>query len=308
LRSYPKKYREERGGEIVATLHEIEESNGAGLSFGNECSVVCHGLQVRLGLTTESMFGKALDLAATPGLVMGAFFGVYLFIWGDVATVNSNGFVPLSGPFFTVGPLLYLAWILGVAAVFEWPQFRRRIAGLMMTVTVLGEIVAKTVHHNPTVWVIALLASLGIPSVLAPTLVETRRRAWQSLAVGLGTLVILGYALHPVNQGSFQPIYWSAGFQLGEHMPIVDALLAVTVMTLWLTHRREIASAVIILSSPWVVVATVYSLTTSYPFGFSYPYDNGFNVGFLILWVVGMLTIVTASRYRPHRQPPIEVC
>jgi hypothetical protein len=308
MRCYPRKYRQERGGEIVATLHEIEESNGAGLSFGNKLSVVCHGLQVRLGLTTESMFGKALDLAATPGLVMGAFFGIYLFIWGDVAIIHSNGFVPLFGPFFTVGPLLYLVWILGVAAVFEWPKFRRSIAGLMMTVTVLGEIVAKTVHRNPNVWVIALLVSLGIPSVLAPTLVETRRRTWQSFAVGLGTLVILGYVLHPINPGFFTSIYWSAGFQFSEHMPIVDALLVVTVMTLWLTHRREIASAVIILSSPWVVIATVYSLTMSYQLGFSYPYDNGFNLGFLILWFIGMLTIVTASRYRPHRQSPIEAC
>jgi hypothetical protein len=74
------------------------------LSLANQLNIARHGLQLRFGLTTESMFGKALDLAATPGLVMGAVFGLYLFVFGDVATVNSNNFAPLFGPFLTVGP------------------------------------------------------------------------------------------------------------------------------------------------------------------------------------------------------------
>ncbi|HEY5265369.1 MAG TPA: hypothetical protein VIJ40_01010 [Acidimicrobiales bacterium] len=307
LKFHPKKYREERGEEIVATLQEIEEASGRGLSLANQFSVVCHGIQVRLGLTTESMFGKALDLAATPGLVMGAFFGLYLFIFGDVAIVNSSNFVPLFGPFLTVGPLLYFVWILGVAAVFEWPRFRRRIASLVMFVTVVGDVAARVAHRSPNTWVIALLISLGLPSVLAPTLLETRRRVWQSLVAGLGTVVILTYVLHPSDPGFFTSIYWSASFQLSEHMPIVDVVLVATVVTLWKIRQRELASAFVILSSPWIVVATFYPLVMSFPLGFSYPYDNGFNVGFLILWVIGMITIVTASRYQPNRQSPVEI-
>ncbi|HEY5266712.1 MAG TPA: hypothetical protein VIJ40_07860 [Acidimicrobiales bacterium] len=308
LSLYPKTYLKERGEEITATLQELDDASSRGLSFAHQCSVVCHGLQVRLGLTTESMFGKALDLAATPGLVMGAVFGLYLFIFGDVSIVNSSKFfVPHFGPFLTAGPLLYVAWILGVAAVFEWPQFRRRIAVLVMIITILGDIAARVAHRNPDTLDIALLISLGLPSVLAPTLVETRRRVWQSLAVGLVTAVALTFILHPSNPGFFTSIYWSASFQLSEHMPIVDVLLAVTVVTLWSIRKREIASAIVILSSPWIIVATFYPLARSFPLGFSYPYDNGFNVGFLILWAIGMVTIVTASRYRPGHRTSIEI-
>ncbi|HEY5104754.1 MAG TPA: hypothetical protein VII65_06880 [Acidimicrobiales bacterium] len=308
LKFYPKKYREDRGEEIVATLHELEEASSRGLSLAHQFSVVSHGLQVRLGLTTESMFGKALDLAATPGLVMGAFFGLYLFIFGDVAMINSSGFVPLFGPFLTVGPLLYFVWILGVAAVFEWPRFRRHITGLIMFVTVVGDIAARVAHRSPNTWVIAILISLGLPSLLAPTLLETRRRVWQSLAVGASTVVMFTFVLHPSNPGFFTSIYWSASFQLSEHMPIMDVLLVAVIVTLWILHQREIASAILVLSSPWIIVATFYPLVMSFPLGFSYPYDNGFNVWFLILWAIGMVTIVTASRYRPNRQSPIEIC
>jgi len=48
---------------------------------------------------------------------MGAFFGVYLLISGDLPVVNSRFFYPHFGPFLTVGPLLYVIWILGVVVV-----------------------------------------------------------------------------------------------------------------------------------------------------------------------------------------------
>jgi hypothetical protein len=146
LRFYPKAYRQERGEEIVATLQEAAEARVPRLSPSDQLSVVLHGVRVRLGLTTETMFGKALDLAAIPGLVMGAFFGLYLFISGDLPVVSSRFFYPRFGPFVTVGPLLYLVWIIGVGAVLEWPQFRRRIAAICMALALSGEIAAKVIH------------------------------------------------------------------------------------------------------------------------------------------------------------------
>lgn len=122
LRFYPRAYRDQRGEEIVATLHEAAEARVPRVALSDQISVAQYGLRVRLGLTSETMFGKALDIAAIPGLVMGAFFGLYLLISGDLPVVSSKFFYPQFGPFLTVGPLFYLVWVLGVVVVPEWPQ------------------------------------------------------------------------------------------------------------------------------------------------------------------------------------------
>jgi hypothetical protein len=247
------------------------------------------------------MFGKALDLAAIPGLVMGAFFGLYLMFAGDLPVVSSRYFFPRFGPFLTVGPLLYLVWILGVAAVFEWPQFRRRIAGLCMVLTLAGEIVAKAMYRNPNQWEIAILLSLGLPSLLAPTVSIARRRVLPSLAVGVGTFALLFFFTRSsVNPGFFNSFYWSGTYEIAGHLPYVDLLLIAVVVTLWFTRRREIASAMVILSSPWIVVSVLY------PLALPHLPVNAFNVVALFIWAIGIVAIVTTSRYRPQRPSSIE--
>jgi hypothetical protein len=140
------------------------------------------------------MFGKALDIAAIPGLVMGAFFGVYLLISGDLPVVNSRFFYPHFGPFLTVGPLLYLVWIWA-----SWWSLSGRstgdvLPGVCMTLTIVGELLAKLAHRNPNIWEIAILVSLGLPSLLAPDVYVTRRRVLPSLSVGLATFATLFFA------------------------------------------------------------------------------------------------------------------
>jgi hypothetical protein len=301
MKFYPKAYREERGEEIAATLHEVAEDRGLRLSSSDQLSVVRHGLQVRLGLTTETMFGKALDLAAIPGLVMGASFGLYLMFAGDSPVVSSRYFFPRFGPFLTVGPLLYLVWVLGVAANFEWPQFRRRIAGICMALTLTSEIVAKAMYRNPNQWKIAILLSLGLPSLLAPTVSITRRRILPGLAVGFATFALLFLVTRSsVNPGFFNSFYWSGTYEMVWRLPYVDLLLVLLVVTLWLTKRREIASAVVILASPWMVVGVVYPLTLQYL------QVNAINVIALAIWAIGIVAIVTTSRYRPQHTFSIE--
>jgi hypothetical protein len=294
---YPKAYREERGEEIVATLQEAAEARVPRATLSDQISVALYGVRIRLGLTSETMFGKALDIAAIPGLVMGAFFGVYLLISGDLPVVSSKFFYPHFGPFLTVGPLFYLVWILGVVVVFEWPQYRRRIAGVCMTLTIVGEYLAKLGHRNPNVWEIAILVSLGIPSLLAPDVYVTRRKILPSLSVGLATFATLFFATNSrVNPGFFNSFYWSGTYEITRRQPYVDVLLLVVFAVLWITKRREIASAVLILSSPWIIVGVAY------PMSLRYLNVDGLNVIALIAWAVGMACIVTTSRYRP--QPP----
>lgn len=302
LNFYPKAYRDERGDEIVATLQEAAAARIPHASLGDQISVAQYGVRVRLGLTSETMFGKALDIAAIPGLVMGACFGLYLLISGDLPVVNSRFFYPHFGPFLTVGPLLYLVWILGVVVVFEWPQYRRRISGVCMTLTIMGEILAKIGHRNPNVWEIAILVSLGLPSLLAPDVYVTRRRVLPSLSLGLATFATLFFVSNTrVNPGFFNSFYWSGTYEIVRRQPYVDALLLALFAMLWATKRREIASAALILSSPWIIVGVAYPLSLRY-----LPVD-AFNVIALIAWAAGMVLIVTTSRYRPRPPASIEL-
>ena len=300
LRFYPKAYREERGEEIVATLQEAAEARVPRASLSDQISVALYGVRVRLGLTSETMFGKALDIAAIPGFVMGAFFGVYLLISAELPVVNSKFFYPDFGPFLTVGPLFYLVWILGVIVVFEWPQYRRRIAGLCMTLTIVGELLAKLAHRNPNIWEIAILVSLGLPSLLAPDVYVTRRRVLPSLCVGLATFATLFFATgSSVNPGFFNSFYWSGTYEIARRQPYVDVFLLALFAVLWITKRREVAGATLILASPWIIVGVAYPLSLQY-----LQVDN-LNVIALIVWAVGMALIVTTSRYRPR--PPASV-
>jgi len=297
---YPKAYREERGEEIVATLQEAAEARVPRVALSDQISVALYGVRVRLGLTSETMFGKALDIAAIPGLVMGAFFGVYLLISGDLPVVSSRFFYPHFGPFLTVGPLFYLVWILGVVVVFEWPQYRRRIAGVCMTLTIVGELLAKLAHRNPNIWDIAILVSLGLPSLLAPDVYVTRRRVIPSVSVGVATFATLFFETNSrVNPGFFNSFYWSGTYEIARRQPYVDVFLLALFAVLWISKRREVASAALILSSPWIIVGVAY------PMSLQYLRVDTLNVIALIAWVVGMVLIVTTSRYRPR--PPASV-
>jgi hypothetical protein len=300
LRFYPSAYREERGEEIVATMQEAAEARIPRVSLRDQISVALYGVRIRSGLTSETMFGKALDFAAIPGLVMGAFFGVYLLIAGDLPVVSSRFFYPHFGPFLTAGPLFYLVWILGVVAVLEWPQYRRRIGGVCMTLTIVGELLAKLADRNPNVWDIAILVSLGLPSLLAPDVYVARRKIFPCLCVGLATFATLFFVTNTrVNPGFYNSFYWSGTYEIVRRLPYVDLLLLALFAGLWIAKRREVASAVLILSSPWIIVGVAY------PLSLQYLQMDDLNVIALIAWAVGMACIVTASRYRPR--PPASV-
>jgi hypothetical protein len=67
------------------------------------------------------------------------------------------------------------------------------------------------------------------------------------------------------------------------------------------TKRREVASAALILSSPWIIVGVAY------PMSLQYLHVDTLNVIALIAWAVGLVCIVTTSRYRPQRPASVEL-
>jgi hypothetical protein len=62
-----------------------------------------------------------------------------------------------------------------------------------------------------------------------------------------------------------------------------------------------VASAALILSSPWIIVSVAYPLSLRY-----LPVD-AFNVIALFVWAVAIVLIVTTSRYRPRPPSSVEV-
>ena len=70
---------------------------------------------------------------------------------------------------------------------------------------------------------------------------------------------------------------------------------------LWVTKRREVASATLILSSPWIIVGVAY------PLSLQNLQVNVLNVIALIAWAIGMTLIVTTSRYRPRPPASLEL-
>jgi hypothetical protein len=302
LKFYPRAYREERGEEIMATLQEAAEARVPRASLSDQISVAQYGLRIRLGLTSETMFGKALDIAAIPGLVMGAFFGIFLLISAELPLVNSRFFYPHFGPFLTFAPLIYLIWVLAVVVVLEWPQYRRRIALVCMTLTIVGETIAKLIHRNPNIWEIAILASLGLPSLLAPDVLVTRRKVVPMLSIGLVTFVALFFITDShARPGFFTSFYWYGTYEIVHRQPYVDAVLLAAFALLWVMKRREVASAILILSSPWIIVGVAYPLSLQ-----NLPVSL-LNVIALIAWTLGMMLIVTTSRYRPRPPASIEL-
>jgi hypothetical protein len=57
-----------------------------------------------------------------------------------------------------------------------------------------------------------------------------------------------------VNPGFFNSFYWSGTYEIVRRQPYVDVLLLALFAVLWITKRREVASAALILSSPWIIV------------------------------------------------------
>jgi hypothetical protein len=122
------------------------------------------------------------------------------------------------------------------------------------------------------------------------------------LCVGLATFATLFFATNSrVNPGFFNSFYWSGTYEIVRRQPYVDVLLLALFAALWITKRREVASAALILSSPWIIVGVAY------PLSLQHLKVDSLNVIALIAWAVGMVCIVTTSRYRPQSVASVEL-
>jgi hypothetical protein len=191
LRLYPAAYRAQRGEEIIATVLDAGDARGR-VSRRDLVDVAAHGIQMRLGLTPDRFGGRVMDEAALPGLAMGAALSVFLFIWGDwLPLADTPWQLGRFGPFLTVGPAIYLVWLVATATALLRPQWRRAAATLCVATALVMWPVGKELFASPNFWQLLLLVGLGLPAVVAPSTEFSRRRVPACLAAAALTFAAM---------------------------------------------------------------------------------------------------------------------
>jgi hypothetical protein len=293
---YPRAYREERGEEILGTLLDASPSHKSYPGLRDVLDVTLHGMQLRLGLTADRFVGRVLGLAAMPGLVIAAVLSIFLSIFGEWLPHVGRA-APMNGPLSTVGLLVYIAWVLGAASALIWPHRRRVFAAVCVFATVL--VVASTVgrHGFPTARpaMMALVAGFGLPCVFAPIREPVRHRLAASLAVGVTSAMLIWSFIATQRWGPFYGgFYWLGTYRLGRSMPYIAGAVLVAVCVFLLLRRIDVAGALVVLASPFVIVSTSYIRDTHGHIGPS--------LGGLIALVALVVWLVVAS-VRDLRRP-----
>ncbi len=298
LRAYPRSYREERGEEIIGFLLEASAA-GDDVMTRDAADIVVHGFQLRLGLTSERFAGRVLALAAAPGLVMGAVFALAMFVFGEWLPVVTGAPILLRfGPFWTIGPVVYLVWVLAATGALLWPQWQRLLAAVGVVVALAAVPVGDLVGARPNLWVLLLLVELGLPAVLAPATDGGRANRRVAVGAGLVTGVVLGLlAQSMVTPGSrfFPSFYWWGGWAIGRDLPWVAAAGVVVVGGLVVFRRAEVAGAVSVLLVAWTAVNgfSSYGMTTADTVNVVAAF--GFGAWLVVLWMVDLRRIAVGT-------------
>ena len=262
IKVYPKSYRNERGGEIVATLLEATSHSGAHLGMLDVLDVVAHGLEVRLGLTSERFGGRVLDAAAIPGLIIAA--GLSAFLLGNALWLPHSSLPqPLrTGIFHTFGPVVYAIWISGVAGSLLWPQRRRMFA----TICVLGTLAAIPIgmlfFASANLTMMVVLMGFGLPCMLAPIAIVSGHRPFWRISSGVALFIVVwwfGGGVGKSGQGDiYLSIEWVSVPRLGSAISWIVGISFVTTCLLLILRRTTAAGALVVLTAPWLAVAADY--------------------------------------------------
>ena len=263
LTVYPRWYRERRGEEINSTLLEVAAAGGR-FSWMEVAAIAVHGLRVRLGIGYERFAGDVLALAALPGLMMGAGLALTLGIFGDWlphTTILASHPAPIGlqfGPFWTIGPVLYVVWVAGAAIAAFRPRYEHAVAWVCLVATLATRLFGGLAR--PPSAPLLLLALLGVPAALAPRTTRPRRQLAISLLSGVTVMVFI-----PVSDANapfsgayfFHPLYWNwGGVAVTEFPYLTGAALFLAVGMLFLGHRRG-AGALGLLMGPWLLQSSL---------------------------------------------------
>ncbi len=263
IKVYPRSYRDERGDEILATLLEASSEATTRTRILDMLDLVAHGIQIRLGLTSERFAGRVLGAAAVPGFVMAAAMSVFLFmyaVWIPYASDSlPSNVVPRPGIFHTIGPVVYAAWVLGAIGALAWPRRRTMFATICVTGTLVAIPIGVTFFASADFTMMAVLVSFGTPCVLAPTTDVVRRKLLAGVGAGVVLFVVVWWFSVGIkrNPGG-TPYHWYGVALLGHGLPwIAGASFAGTCLLLvW--RKSALAGAIVVLTAPFLIVAAAY--------------------------------------------------
>ena len=305
LRAYPHAYRDERGDELLGTLLDSSASQGIVRNIGDAIDLVLHGLQVRAGLTGDRYAGRVLAMAAFPGFVMAATLAVVAFVFGEWVPTLTHQPIRLGfGPFMTMAPVLYLLWVLGALFVLARIRFQRPVAIICVLATVSFVPISDALRYGrPPMILLAVLISLGLPSVLAPPPAYSHTPRVRSLVVAAvvvaTTLSLLSRVGGP--RYTLSGVFYVGGLrELATWMPVIAVAGLVLISCALVMRRRDLAGALAVLILPWTFAGV------ENPIGFSILTTRlptttvSINTGLCVLLAGGLLVGWIADLRRPR--------
>ena len=295
LKAYPRRYRSTRGEELLSTALDASDSTRRGY-FRDIADIILHGMHQRLGIGADRFAGQALDLAALPGLMIGAALAIVMGVFGEWLPITTHAPLRLTvGPFWTDGPVVYGIWILSAAGALWRPKYQRLFAGLAAAATIGAAFVGKAFFAAPNLWQMGLLAAFTIPALVAPsTFGHHARSRIGPLAIGVLALVLLCWMRLTLTPPPFHwspSFYWWGTWRIAQYVGYVGALALAVMCVLVVKQRLSLAGAVAVLVLPPLVV------------GASYPGSRNPHNDLALAEVVLVLALIVMANFIERRAP-----
>jgi hypothetical protein len=248
LWAYPKRYREQRGDEILSTIRE-DPHRSRFETVRVCCNVVAHGIRLRIGIASDQPAGRVFAAAALPGMMMAAAIAIVLPLYAQ-ALPGLHRTPTDFGPDTAIWPGIFVLWIIGSLSTLLFPLHKQLFAAVCVVVSVVAVIVLPVGGWGlPPAF--ALLIALAIPSLVGPRTWPSQSYRAFSLLVGIVTAAILVAAsLHNPSESTGGPFLYG---QFGHFAGYVAIAAIVGSLALLAARKLIVGTALAVLSVPWLL-------------------------------------------------------
>ncbi|MFF5263910.1 hypothetical protein ACFY4C_33710 [Actinomadura viridis] len=282
LRTIVRLYPSSGGGspheEVISTARDTLASEGRAGAVRELADLAVHAFRARTGLDATSSPGAvaatAAPLAQASAIALSGIFLLFAeWAWYSFP-ITFPEFRTSLGPFSTLGPIAYVAWLLVLPAAAWWPRAVRPLTALALGLTVaLVPLSAVTGTDRPPLFVLSALALFGAMALAAPADPLRRPSAGRVLLV-TGALAVFGYlALSMISAEAStygevtRPLWYRYAGDIRNIGFAVPAALVIALLVslACLRRSRRIPFAIVVLTLPWGVFA--YGATAGPPLG-----------------------------------------
>jgi hypothetical protein len=256
LSCYPTEYRHERGDELLDTLLAAARPGQRWPSLPDAADLMSHAARRRLRTDATPGLAAGLTVAGPIALSLAAGLAAFLWIGGEIAPDASRHL----GPFRTLGPIAYAAWLVATAGNAALPSMFRRdlIAGAVLVTALLPVAALLTGIPRPPLWVMASLVLYGLVALTGSAATSPVRIRRAALAGAGATALLPTLALYLWVPRHAAATYYGIALVLAG--AVVAIALAVLAATGLLVARRRRSSrhwwwALLLLALPgtWLV-------------------------------------------------------